>query len=82
MSGTIGALSVVRPDVTDMPEPDALASQMNHKQSRFKSSARPMLDPDKVDNTDAKRSGCFRMVGRRDSATESRVLQGRDARSI
>ena len=45
------ALSVVRLDETDTPERPALASQMNHKQSRFKSSARPMLDPDKVDST-------------------------------
>ena len=42
----LGALSVVRPDETDTPERPALASQMNHEQSRFKSSARPMLDPD------------------------------------
>ena len=48
----LGVLSVVRPDETDTPERPALASQMNHKQSRFKSSARPMLDPEKVDNTD------------------------------
>ena len=48
----LGALSVVRPDDTDTPKRPAMASQMNHKQSRFKSSARPMLDPDKVDNTD------------------------------
>ena len=48
----LGALSVVRPDETDTPERPALASQMNHEQSRFKSSARPMLDTDKVDNTD------------------------------
>ena len=47
-----GALSVVRPNETDKSERPALASQMNHKQSRFKSSARPMLDPDKVDNAD------------------------------
>ena len=48
----LGALSVVRPDETYMSERPALASQMNHKQSRFKSSTRPMLDPDKVDNAD------------------------------
>ena len=48
----LGALSVVRPDETDTPERPALASQMNHEWSRFKSSARPMLDPDKVDCTD------------------------------
>ena len=48
----LGALSVVQPDETDTSERPALASQMNHEQSRFKSSARPMLDPDKVDNAD------------------------------
>ena len=48
----LNTLSVVRPDETDTPEPPALASQMKHEQSCFKSSARPMLDPDKVDNTD------------------------------
>ena len=48
----LGALSVVRPDETDTSERPALALQMNHEQSRFKSSARPMLDPDKVDNAD------------------------------
>ena len=48
----LGALSVVRPNETDTPERPALASQMNHERSRFKSSARPMLDPDKVDSTD------------------------------
>ena len=45
-------LSVVRPDETDTPECPALASKMNHKRSRFKSSARPMLDPDKINSTD------------------------------
>ena len=40
----LGALSVVRPDETNTPERPALASQMNHKRSRFKSSAWPMLD--------------------------------------
>ena len=48
----LGALSVVRPDETDTPERRTLASQMNHEWSRFKSSARPMLDLDKVDGTD------------------------------
>ena len=48
----LGPLSVVQPNETDTPERPALASQMNHEQSRFKSSARPMLDPEKVDNTD------------------------------
>ena len=48
----LGALSVVRPDETDMPERPALESQMNHEQSRFKSSARLMLDPDQVYNAD------------------------------
>ena len=48
----LGALSVVRPNETNTPERPALASQMNHERSRFKSSARPMLDPDKVDSTD------------------------------
>ena len=38
--------SVIRPDETDRPEHQALASQMHHEQSRSKSSARPMLDPD------------------------------------
>ena len=38
--------SVIRPDDTDRPEHQALASQMHHKQSRFKSSAWPMPDPD------------------------------------
>ena len=47
-----GALSVVRPDETDTPERPALASQMNHEQSHLESMARPMLDPDKIDNTD------------------------------
>ena len=31
----LGALSVVRLDETDTPERPALASQMNHRQSRF-----------------------------------------------
>ena len=48
----IRALSVVRPDETDTPERPALAPQMNHERSRFESSARPMLDSDKVDSTD------------------------------
>ena len=48
----LGALSVVRPDETNPPKRPALASQMTHEQSCFKSLAQPMLDPDKVDNTD------------------------------
>ena len=48
----LGALTVVRPDETDTPERPALASQMNYERSHFKSSARPMLDLDKVDSTD------------------------------
>ena len=34
------------PDATDRPEHSTLASQMHHKQSCSKSSARPMPDPD------------------------------------
>ena len=45
-------LSVVRPDETDTPERPALASQVNHGQSHLKSSARPMSDPDQVNNAD------------------------------
>ena len=39
---------------TDLPENPApmMNSQTHNEQSWFKSSARPMLDPDKVDNTD------------------------------
>ena len=39
---------------TDLPENPApmMNSQTHHEQSWFKSSARPILDPDKVDNTD------------------------------
>ena len=48
----LGALSVVRPYETNTPERPALASQMNHEQSRFRSSARPMLVPDQVYNAD------------------------------
>ena len=48
----LGALSVVRPQETDTPEPQALASQVNHGQSHLKSSAQPMSDPDQVNNAD------------------------------
>ena len=52
-SRTIGAvsaqtLSVIRPDETHTSERPALASQMKYEQPRFKSLARPMLDPDIV----------------------------------
>ena len=42
----LNMLSVIRPDETDRPEHPALASQMHHEQSCFKSSVRPMPDPD------------------------------------
>ena len=45
----LGALSVVRREETDAP---ALSSQVNHGQSHLKSSARPMSDPDQVNNAD------------------------------
>ena len=48
----LNTLSVIRPDETDRPEHPALASQMHHKQSCIKSSARPMPDPDLNDHTD------------------------------
>ena len=48
----LGALLVVRPEETDTPERPALASQVNHGQSHLKSSARPMSDPDQVNNAD------------------------------
>ena len=48
----LGALSVIRPDETDKPERPALASQMHHKQSCFQSSARPMMDPNIINQTD------------------------------
>ena len=48
----LGALLVARPEETDTPERPALASQVNHRQSHLKSSARPMLDPDQVNNAD------------------------------
>ena len=48
----LGEWSVVQPDETDMPERPVLASQVNHGQSHFKSSARPMSDPDQVNNAD------------------------------
>ena len=40
--------------MTDLPENSApmMNSQTNHEQSWFKSLALPMLDPDKVNNTD------------------------------
>ena len=44
--------SVIRPDETDRPERSALASQMHYEQSCFKSSVRPMPDPDFNDHTD------------------------------
>ena len=44
----LGALSVVQPDETDKPERPALASQMNHKQSRFKSSAGEFSSDDEL----------------------------------
>ena len=79
MSGTIGALSVVRPDVTDMPERPALASQMNHVLSHRRGRCWILI---KLIIQMRNVPDVFGMVGRRDSATESRVLQGRDARSI
>ena len=48
----LDTLSVIRPDETDRPEHPALASQMHHKRSCLKSSARPMPDPDLNDHTD------------------------------
>ena len=45
-------LSVVQPEETDMPERPALASHTNHEQACFTLSARPMLDPDIVIDTD------------------------------
>ena len=48
----LNTLSVIRPDETDRPEHPALASQMHHEQSCFKSLARPMPDPDLNDHTD------------------------------
>ena len=48
----LGALLVVRPEETDTPDRPALASQVNHGQSHLKSSARPMLYPDQVNNAD------------------------------
>ena len=44
------ALSVVQPDETDTPERPALASQMNHEQSRFKSSAGEFSSDDELDD--------------------------------
>ena len=44
----LGSLSVVQPDETDTPERLALASQMNHKQSRFKSSAGEFSSDDEL----------------------------------
>ena len=37
---------------TDTPERQALAAQVNHGHSKFKLSARPMLDPDQVENAE------------------------------
>ena len=45
-------LSVIQSDEIDRPERPALASQMHYEQSCFKSSARPMPDPDINDHTD------------------------------
>ena len=42
----LNMLSAIRPDETDRPEHSVLASQIHHKQSCFKSSSRPMPDPD------------------------------------
>ena len=51
-----GTLLVARPvdalTETDTPERPALASQVNYEDSKLKLSARPMLDPDQVDNAD------------------------------
>ena len=44
----LGALSVVQLDETDTPERLALTSQMNHKQSRFKSSAGEFSSDDEL----------------------------------
>ena len=44
----LGALSVVQPDETDTPERPALPSQMNHEQSRFKSSAGEFSSDDEL----------------------------------
>ena len=48
----LGAFLVVQPEETDKPERPALALQVNHGQSHLKSSARPMSDPDQVNNAD------------------------------
>ena len=48
----LNTLSVIRPDGTDRPEHPALASQMHYEQACFKSSTRPMPDPDLNDHTD------------------------------
>ena len=48
----LGALSVVQPEETDMPERPALASQTHHTQACFTLSARPMPDTDIGHNAD------------------------------
>ena len=52
----LGTLLVAQPiealTETDTPERPALAPQVNYGHSKLKSSERPMLDPDQVDNAD------------------------------
>ena len=48
----LGALPVIRTDATDRPKRPALASQLYHEQSCFRSLARPMSNPNIVNHTD------------------------------